>query len=119
MIINTLFKKEFFPSKPWFSNLKVGVDLGYQGIKTDYNFEQNINIPNKKPRKSKKNPTPSLTKAQKAENKEIGSKRVFVEHAIGGMKAFQILSTKFRNRAKNFADEIIFQVSGLWNLKIS
>jgi len=28
------------------------------------------------------------------------------------------LSTKFRNRAKNFADEIIFQVAGLWNLKI-
>jgi len=35
------------------------------------------------------------------------------------MKAFQILSTKFRNRkAKNLVDEVIFQVAGLWNLKI-
>jgi hypothetical protein len=28
----------------------------------------------------------------------MASKRVVVEHAIGGMKTFQILSTKFRNR---------------------
>ncbi|MCK5525246.1 MAG: hypothetical protein KAI83_19125 [Thiomargarita sp.] len=49
----------------------------------------------------------------------MASKRVVVEHAIGGMKSFQILSTKFRNRiTKNWVDEVIFQVAGLWNLKI-
>lgn len=99
-----MFKTEFSPSKPWFSNIKVGVDLGYQGIKNDYFDSQHIYIPNKKPRKSKNNPNPSLTKEQKQENKTIASKRIVVEHAIGGMKSFHILSTRFRNRAKNFAD---------------
>jgi len=96
----------------------VYVDLGYQGIKKDYASAQNIHIPNKKQKKSKDNPKPSLTRKQKKENKQIGSKRVVVEHAIGGMKAFHILSTKFRNRAQNLVDDVFFQVAGLWNLKI-
>jgi hypothetical protein len=113
-----MFQKEFSPSKSWFSNISVCVDLGYQGIKTDYSSAQNIHIPNKKPKKSINNPNPSLSRKQKAENKKIGSKRVIVEHAIGGMKAFHILSRTFRNRTKNMVNEVIFQVAGLWNLKI-
>ena len=113
-----MFQKEFSPSKAWFSNISVCVVLGYQGIKKDYSSAQNIHIPNKKPKKSYVNPNPSLTRGQKAENKKIGSKRVVVEHAIGGMKAFHILSTTFRNRCKNMANEVIFHVAGLWNLKI-
>jgi len=34
------------------------------------------------------------------------------------MKAFNILSTRFRNRKDNMADEVAFLVAGLWNLKI-
>jgi len=67
-----MFKKEFSPSKDWFSNINVAVDLGYQGIKTDYLSPENVDIPHKKPKKSQKNPHPSLTKKQKAENKKIG-----------------------------------------------
>jgi len=55
---------------------------------------------------------------QKQENKELGKKRVFVEHTIGGMKAFHILSTRFRNRSHNLLDEVAFLVAGLWNLKM-
>ena len=44
-----MFKKEFSPSKPWFKNVNVCVDLGYQGIKKDYFSTQHIHIPNKKP----------------------------------------------------------------------
>jgi len=44
---------------------------------------------------------------------------VVVEQAIGGMKTFKILANKVRNRLKNFADEAIFLVAGLWNLKSS
>lgn len=113
-----MFKKEFSKTVDWFSKVNVCVDLGYQGIKKDYSSAQNIKIPHKKPRKSKKNPKPSLTRKQKAENQQIASKRVVVEHAIGGMKAFHILTNKFRNRSKNLVDEVIFQVAGLWNLKI-
>jgi len=104
---------------PRFSNINVSVDLGYQGIKKHSLSYQNINIPHKKPRKSKKNPNPSLTKKQKTENKLMASKRVIVEHAIGGMKAFHILTTRFRNRTNGMVNDVIFQVSGLWNLKIS
>jgi hypothetical protein len=114
-----MLKQELSPKKPWFSKVLACVDLGYQGIKTDYSNAHNISIPNKKPRKSKANPNPSLTKQQKRENKKMGRRRVFVEHAIGGMKAFHILSTRFRNRSKNLADEAAFLVAGLWNLKIS
>jgi hypothetical protein len=113
-----MLKKEVSPKKAWWSKINACVDLGYQGIKTDYENPENVSIPNKKPRKSKSNPKPSLTKTQKQENKKVGQRRVFVEHTIGGMKAFHILSTRFRNRSNNFADEAAFLVAGLWNLKI-
>jgi hypothetical protein len=114
-----MLKQELSPKKPWFSSVKACVDLGYQGIKTDYSNAHNISIPNKKPRKSKSNPNLSLSKQQKRENKKIGQKRVFVEHAIGGMKAFNILSARFRNRSNNLVDEVTFLVAGLLNFKIS
>jgi hypothetical protein len=113
-----MLKQEVSPKKAWWSKVNAWVDLGYQGIKTDYENPENVSIPNKKPRKSKSNPNPSLTKTQKQENKKVGQRRVFVEHTIGGMKAFHILSTRFRNRRDNFADEAAFLVAGLWNLKI-
>lgn len=114
-----LLKEEFKPEKDWFRSVKVAVDLGYQGIKSDYLSPENISLPHKKPKKSKQNTNPLLTRIQKQENKEIRRNRVAVEHAIGGMKTFNILANKFRNRLKNFADEAIFLVAGLWNLKNS
>lgn len=113
-----MLKQEVSPKKAWWSKVNAWVDLGYQGIKTDYENPENVSIPHKKPRKSKSLPKPSLTKTQKQDNKKVGQKRVFVEHTIGGMKAFNILSTRFRNRSNNLADEAAFLVAGLWNLKI-
>ncbi len=114
-----LFKKEFNPKEDWFNTVKGWLDLGYQGIKTDYQSPENIRIPYKKPRKSKKNPHPSLTPKQKEENRRIGRKRVTVEHAIGGMKTFHILAIKIRNKLNKFTDKVIYVVAGLWNLKNS
>lgn len=114
-----LLKEEFKPENDWFKSVNASVDLGYQGIKRDYLSPGNIHIPHKKPRKSKQNPHPSLTRTQKRENKKMGRIRVVVEQAIGGMKAFNILTIKFRNRVINFVDEVIFLVAGLWNLKNS
>ena len=74
-----IFKKELPPSRLDFESVKIAVDLGYQGIKKDYSSAQQISIPNKKPRKSKENPNPSLTRKQKAQNKKMASKRVVVE----------------------------------------
>lgn len=112
-------KQELSPKKHWFSKVLACVDLGYQGIKTDYSNAHNISIHRPKPRKSKANPNPSLTKQQKREHKKIGRRRIFVELSGGGMKAFHILSTRFRNRSHNLVDEAAFLVAGLWNLKNS
>src|SRR3989442_10975218 len=99
--------QEFPPDGDWLSDIHVRVDLGYQGMQSDYNIDQ-IDIPHKKPRKSKKNPTPELSAAQKAVNKVLSQVRIFVEHAIGGMKRYNILVHAFRNRKENFEDDCNF-----------
>ena len=78
-----------------------------------------MDIPTKKPRKSKKNPSPELSVEQKAENKAFSQVRIFVEHAIGGMKRYNILVHAFRNRIEHFEDDVIGVCAGLWNLVLS
>jgi hypothetical protein len=56
----------------------------------------------KKPRKSKSNPHPTLTPKQKKENRAISRIRVDIEHLIGDMKIFQIPAIKFRNHIESF-----------------
>ena len=43
---------------------------------------------------------------------------IFIEHAIGGMKRYNILVITFRNRKENFEDDVYqtYMVFGLWNL---
>ena len=115
----SLFKEEFDPKIDWFASTEASTDLGYQGIKTDYLSPEHIHIPHKKPRKSKKNPDPQLTRKQKRENRQIGRVRVLLEHAIGGMKVFRVLTIRLRNHLKHLADDFIFATAGLWNLKNS
>ena len=93
------------------------MDLGYQGIQSDYKGEM-IEIPHKKPRKSKKNPTPELTADQQAENYAVSQVRILIEHAIGGMKRFNILVQRFRNRKAHFEDDSVGICAGLWNLTL-
>lgn len=115
----TLLKNELAPDVAWFEKINVSVDLGYKGIKKEYSFSENINIPHKKPGKSKNNPNPSLTKKQKNENRTLSKHRVVVEHAIGGMKRFQSMVIRFRNHVDIIADQIACISAGLWNLKLS
>ena len=114
----SLLKQEFPPDIDWFRGIQVRVDLGYQGIQSDYKSDQ-IEIPHKKPRKSKKNQNPELSAEQKAMNKVLSQVRIFVEHAIGGMKRYNILVHGFRNRKENFEDDVIGVCAGLWNLVLS
>ena len=76
-------------------------------------------IPHKKPRHSKKNPDPTLTKEQKKYNKMMGKNRVYVENAIGGIKRFQILVNRLRNKSDFIKNAIISLAAGLFNLKNS
>jgi len=102
----------------WFVDLNVLVDLGYLGMKSAYRGEQ-IAIPTKKPRKSQKNPNPQLSDEQRAANTALSRVRIFVEHALGGMKRSNILVHAFRNRIENFEDDVIGICAGLWNLVLS
>lgn len=113
----TLFKEEFSPEIDWFKDHSILVDLGYLGIQNEYTIGD-LGIPHKKPRKSKSNPSPSLTNEQKEENKKLSRTRVIVEHAIGGMKIFGILRIKFRNRIDNFVDDVVIVAAGLWNARL-
>jgi hypothetical protein len=114
----TMLKQEFPPEVEWFTDLYVRVDLGYLGMQSDYRGEQ-IAIPTKKPRKSQKNPNPQLSDEQRATNTALSRVRIFIEHAIGGMKRYNILVHTFRNRIKHFEDDVIGVCAGLWNLVLS
>ena len=113
-----LFKEEFSVDETWFKTFNVWVDLGYLGFQKSYET-LSLFMPHKKPRKSKANPEPSLTEAQKEENRTISQVRVVVEHAIGGMKRFAILTQRFRNRTTPFVDTVALLGAGLWNLKVA
>jgi hypothetical protein len=111
-----LLKTELDPDQPGLSSVDVSVDLGYQGIKDRYSKFHHINIPHKKPKKSK-SLDPALTPAQKKENRVMGRIRVGVENLIGDLKIFAILANKFRNRTIQMADQTILLIAGLANLK--
>ena len=113
-----MLKQELPPELDWFTDINVRVDLGYLGIQADYRGDQ-IEIPVKKPRKSTKNPHPQLSAVQKAANTALSQVRIFVEHAIGGMKRYNILVHGFRNHKANFEDDVIGVCAGLWNFVLS
>jgi len=83
-------------------------DLGYTGIKKDFPWINSI-IPWKTPKGGK------LTEEEKVVNKLISGVRVRVEHAIGGVKRFGIISGIFRNRTKKLDDDVMEVACGLWN----
>jgi hypothetical protein len=113
-----MFKKEFDPNMDWFLSLNILVDSGYQGFNHDYETND-LKIPYKKPRKSKSNPNPELTKDQKEKNKAMSKERVVVENVIGGMKRFRCISDRYRNHIDELKDLFIFISAGLWNFNLS
>ena len=113
-----MFKEEFPATLDFFSEKIVYVDLGYLGITKDYKLS-GLHIPIKKPTKSKKNPKPTLTQAQKDHNQKVGRARVCVENAICGMKRYYLLTTKYRGKSIKRFDESIEICAGLWNFKLN
>jgi DDE superfamily endonuclease len=115
---DNMLRQELPPDLDWFIDMNVLVDLGYLGIQSDYGGDQ-IDVPHKTPRKSTKNPSPALSDEQKATNRALSQVRIFIEHAIGGMKRYNILVHGFRNRKADFEDDAIGICAGLWNLVLS
>ncbi len=117
-----MLKKEIPPSKkpdhPFIDHC-VEVDLGFLGIEKDYEGRiKAVVIPEKKPRKSKKNPAPELTEEQKERNKGKSQTRVKVENAIGGAKRFGAVTQIFRNKKEKFNDSFMEASCALWNLHL-
>src|SRR3989338_722870 len=82
--------------------------LGYSLAK----LYPNVLIPKKG---TKKNP---LLKEEKEDNRIISSFRVVIEHAIAGVKRFQIVTNTLRNKIGLFDDLIMEVCSGLWNFHL-
>jgi hypothetical protein len=107
-----LLKEEFPPEQEWFRNFKVRVDLGYLGIDKEY-VCKSLSLPHKKPKKQE------LTGLQKLENREFAQERVTVEHAIGGLKRYRILSDRLRLHDFGLYDDLLEVCAGLWNFQLS
>lgn len=108
----TQLKAEFPPEQLWFKDQAIGVDLGYQGIAKDYDCEQ-VNMPTKKPKGGE------LTESQRVENQAKSSERIYVEHAIGGMKRFRYLSDRLRTHKVTLYESAIGICAGLWNFYLT
>lgn len=104
----SILKFEFPPEKDWFKDLEVMLDLGYQGFDKDYKCKK-LSIPHKKSKKTE------LSDDQKSENKEISSERIKVEHCIGGIKRYRILSERLRIHNFDLYDTVLTVCAGLWN----
>lgn len=113
----SILKKEFPPDKNWFKSKRILVDLGFVGFDKDYTFME-LFIGHKKSRKSKNNPNPKLTDLEEQWNKIVARKRIFVEHAIGGMKHLRILRNKSRLKSEDLKNKILGVAAGLWNYKL-
>ncbi len=108
----SLLKKLFPADKEWFKKFTVRLDLGFLGFATAYCCRQCV-LPIKKPKGK------DLTEQQRAVNQEQAKERVIVEHAIGGLKRYRILSDRLRMRDLEYYDEILGVCAGLWNFYIS
>jgi hypothetical protein len=111
---DSMLKQALPPELDWLTDINVLVALGYFGMQADYRGDQ-MEMPAKKPRKSKKHPNPPLSAVQKAAHTAWSQVRIVAEHAIGGIKRYNILVHSFRKLKANFEDDVIVVCAGLWN----
>ena len=101
----TMLQDCFPPGEHWFKNFIVHLDLGFQGFVDRYCCLK-ANIPFKKKRAAK-GQSNELTDEQKVGNKQNAGERIAVEHSIGGMKRYRILSNRIRLKSTVLIDTII------------
>jgi hypothetical protein len=108
----SLLKEEFAPEKQWFTPFKVRLDLGYLGFDKQYSCKK-VYLPNRKKRSS------DLTDEEKQTNQAQASKRIVIEHCIGRMKRYRILSDRLRMHNLDRYDDILGVCAGLWNFYLT
>ena len=113
-----MLKQALPPEGDWCADMAGRVALGSLGVQSDDRGEP-MAIPMRKPRKSPKHPNPQWSEEQKAAHTAVSRVRLFLEHAMGGMKRSNILVHTFRNRIEHFEDDVIGSWAGLWNVVLS
>jgi hypothetical protein len=101
-------------------NVRLGLDLGYKGIKTDYP-KMNCAVPFKRkiPGRGKRGVKGlELSFEQRAFNKALAKERVVVMHTFSRLKKFRIWADEFMNHLKNY-DKATDIVCGLVNFRIT
>src|SRR3982751_27138 len=93
----------FTPALNWFKHKIIRVDSGFQGFQDKYRCKK-LYLPYKKKRVKKG----GCNKAQAAE-------RVKVEHGIGGMKRYRIISHRLTLKSTAIINSIIGVCAALWN----
>ena len=107
-----ILKEEFNTNKEnWFSKIEIFVDLGFLGIQK--HFSKAVKIPFKRSKNKK------LTEKQKRYNKSVSQIRIKVEHSIGGMKRYRILSDRLRMKSMVRYNQIAGICAGLWNFNLT
>ena len=99
-----LFKQSELPSSDL---IKIVADSGYQGINKYFKCSL---IPVKA---SKKHP---LTPEEKQYNRELAQTRIYVEHTNRYLKRFRILSSRYRNKLRDF-DKRVSLIAGIYNFQ--
>lgn len=84
-----------------------GADSGYQGYHPP---NLTLTVPLKKPKGGE------LTPDEQAANTALAKLRIFVEHAIRGMKRQRIVTDIFRNTSDGMLDQAAEVAAGLYNL---
>ncbi len=100
--------------------VSLGVDLGYDGIKTDYP-ELGCEVPFKRrsPGRGKRGvKAKELSADQKSFNQKLSKERVIVEHTFSRVKKFRIWAEEFRNRLRHY-NTMTEIVCGLVNFRIA
>jgi hypothetical protein len=88
--------------------VRIRMDTGFQGFLKEFPGHL-VSIPRKKPKGR------PLCRTFKEQNLRKSRIRILVEHAIGGVKRFGIVTHVFRNKQENVDDRAILITSGLWN----
>lgn len=103
----TILKEQANPDKMP-PKIKKHLDLGFKGFQKQFP-EHIVSMPKRKPR------TKDLTEFAKKQNKKKSSVRVLVENSLAGVKRLRIATDVFRNKKKDFDDQVMLISCGLWN----
>jgi hypothetical protein len=107
-----MLQEEFPATHDWFKDFLVYIDLGFLGFDKDYDCKKT-----QLPYKKRKNQV--LTEEQKNANRVLAKERVLVEHSIGGMKRYRILSDRLRTHDVGLYNTILGVCAGLWNFYLT